>query len=76
MEREIIYKNSIDSDLIIKISLEDESAKEIIASAYRKILYRYNGNVSTVIRELSIPRQSFYNKLRKYGIDLKTIRKR
>ena len=66
----------IGAETIVRISLEDDGMKNIIASAYRRLLNIYNCNISAIIRDLRIPRQSFYNKLNKYGIDLKAIRRR
>jgi len=64
------------SELVVRISLEDEKVRGMIKRAYEDLLKDYNYNVSTLSRNLKIPRQSFYNKMRKYGIDLREFRKK
>ncbi len=63
------------SELIIRISLEDKIVFGLIRTAYVNLLRDYDYNVSALIRELKIPRQSFYNKMEKYGINLEKVRK-
>ena len=60
---------------IVRISLEDEAVRDTISEAYVKLLQRYDYNVSALIRYLDIPRQSFYNKLNLYGINLRELRR-
>ena len=52
-----------DPEIIVRISLEDKRMSNIIARAYVNLLKRYNYNVSALIRDLDIGRQSLYNKL-------------
>ena len=65
-----------DSELIVRISLEDEGVRSMIGRAYEDLLSCYDYNVSALIRYLKIPRQSFYNKMKKYGINLEKVRRR
>ncbi len=64
------------SELVVRISLEDEKVGGMIKRAYEDLLRNFNYNVSALSRDLKIPRQSFYNKMKKYGIDLREVRKK
>jgi len=72
---EISRKNIRDPANIVRISLEDNSMRKTIAGAYMKLLKIYDYNISAIIRYLEIPRQTFYNKLEQYSIDIKELRK-
>ena len=49
--------------------------RKTIANAYMRLLKIYDYNISSIVRYLEIPRQTFYNKLEQYGIDIKELRK-
>jgi len=72
---EVSRRSAINPVDIVKISLEDNGMRKTIASAYMKLLKIYNYNISAIIRYLQIPRQTFYNKLEQYSIDIKELRK-
>lgn len=72
---EVSRKNIRDPVDIVKISLEDNSMRKTIAHAYIELLKIYNYNISAIIRYLEMPRQTFYNKLEKYNLDIKELRK-
>ena len=67
-------ETSLDAEIIVKISTKNKQVKGIVADAYIELLKRHNYNVSALIKYLKIPRQSLYNKIRDYGIDLKWLR--
>ncbi len=60
---------------IIKISTENKEVSSLIRTAYYELLKQYDYNVSRIILDFSMPRQTFYNKLEQYGIDIKVLRK-
>jgi transcriptional regulator of acetoin/glycerol metabolism len=46
-----------------------KTLEEIEQEAIREALERYSGNRSEAARSLGLPRRTFYNRLRKYGIE-------
>ena len=75
LEKYVNNRRLDDPEIIVRISLEDKRMSSIIARAYVDLLKRYNYNVSALIRDLDIGRQSLYNKLRQYHVDLTRLRK-
>lgn len=73
LERNVLIED-LDPLLVIKLSREDHEVVYMIKNSYIKMIREYEGNVSELIRVLKIPRQTFYNKIHKYKIDLKRIR--
>ncbi len=73
--RSKLEREESNAELIVRISLEDKIVFGLIRTAYVNLLREHNYNVSALIRYLRIPRQTFYNKMGQYGIDLKEIRK-
>ncbi len=55
-------------EVIIKITREESETRCIVRLAYIHLLKRFNYNISKLIEELEIPRQTFYNKLAQYDI--------
>ncbi len=75
LEKYVGHDGLDDSETVVRISLEDKRMSAIIAKAYVDLLKRYNCNISALVRDLDIGRQSLYNKLRQYNIDLTKLRK-
>lgn len=67
--------NDLDPEYIVKLSLEDHEVRNVIRLSYISLLTDHDYNVSALIRFLGMSRQSFYNKMEKYEINLKRIRK-
>ena len=71
---ENLFSINVDALNILKLSRGNGSMKSLIKSAYEEVLRQYHFNITRIVKDLDMPRQSFYNNLKKYGVDLKKIR--
>ena len=50
------------------IQLEDYHLEEVEKILIRKVLQKYNGNITQAANELGLTRSSLYRRLEKYGL--------
>ena len=70
----LLESSDVEGDPKTTLSLA-ERTRLYEESLIRDVLARCNGDVSTAVAELKLPRKTFYDKLARHGIDISAFRK-